>query len=63
MDIPILSAIYMPYNTVSLFSALYEISSFDILNSEAITDRIFKRDSFSDTMLEPLNDRLELNSY
>jgi hypothetical protein len=39
------------------------LSTFDYLDSESITDFIFKRDSFSDKLLDPMNDRFQSNSY
>ena len=62
LDVTLLNII-MPNNTLSLFSALVELSTFDLLDSESITDFIFKRDSFSEKLLDPLNDRFESNSY
>jgi hypothetical protein len=58
LDIALLNVI-MPNNTLLLFSALVEFSTFDYLDSESITKFIFKRESFSEKLLNPLNDRFE----
>ena len=58
LDIALLNVI-MPNNTLLLFSALVEFSTFDYLDSESITNFIFKRESFSEKLLNPLNDRFE----
>ena len=58
LDIALLNVI-MPNNTLLLFSALVEFSTFDYLDSESITNFIFKRESFSEKLLHPLNDRFE----
>ena len=58
LDIALLNVI-MPNNTLLLFSALVEFSTFDYLDSESITNFIFKRESFSEKLINPLNDRFE----
>ena len=63
LDIGLLDSIILPSNSQTLFLALNDITQFDLLDSESITDYIFKRQSFSDVMLDPLSDRLALSSY
>jgi hypothetical protein len=45
----------MPSNSALLCGSLVDITNFDLVDSESITNAIFKMDSFSDTTLEPLN--------
>ena len=46
-----------------LCGALIDITTFDMLPSDKMTDGLFGRESFTPSTLEPLNDRLELISY
>jgi hypothetical protein len=48
LDIGLLNSIILPSNSQTLFLALVEITQFDLLSSEKITDSIFKKESFSD---------------
>jgi hypothetical protein len=53
----------MPPDPTALFSNLVDITTFEILNSSEITDFIFGTQSFTESTLDPLNDRLALSSY
>ena len=63
LDIGLLNSIILPSNTQTLFSALIDITQFDLLPSEKISNSILRKESFSDAQLDPYNDRLALNSY
>jgi hypothetical protein len=63
VNIPLLSTIDLPINVLNLFSIFVDVAKFNIFSSDKITDTIFRRESFSDEILDPLNERFELNSY
>ena len=48
LDIGLLNSIILPSNSQTLFSALIDITQFDLLPAEKITDSLFGRESFSD---------------
>jgi hypothetical protein len=63
VNIPLLNTINLPLNLANVFSEFLSVATFDILPSEKLTDAIFRRESFSEKVLDPLNERFELNSY
>ncbi len=48
---------------MNLCYVLLDITTFNILPSENMTNGIFGEDNFSTTMLEPFNDRFEIMRY
>lgn len=52
LHIPLLNLV-LPPNSAVLFGALIEVTSFDWLDSETITDEIIGADSFTQSTLEP----------